>query len=744
MCECALPALCEAISRRGPDFPAAFDSCERISIPVDCEHTCTSFSQKNACQTANEVEAISNEPPKSSFNNLSDTFTASSATSLRIWAAVLHRRGLQAIPQPLVISYLNNGVIEKEKSLLERGDHNEKFVFAWNGEYYGHSKALHTDEYESLRSTTVLTDKNNIAVDKASSHAVSSLCSLIQGIQVDRDVQTRLSTENDTLLVGKLLSGCKTEAEILSTLNSLEGPFAFLFYSAHTQQLWFGRDKLGRRSLLFAYTDDGGICLSSVGCNPPFINTPPFSSFDNSQENIWMEVPVGGVFAINFSAWPAHSNLVKNACKQPYSDECYSLSVSQSNVYPAVLFHPWPTPPPFLLSSFWELSLNDSTKNAASRNALNASEGLLHHLREAVRKRLVGLDHRFSKDESIGILFSGGLDSTLLACILLEQTSPMHCVELLNVCFDPLGFSSDRLTALSSFAELVALFPLHTIKLICVDISEEELLAAEKDIFSLISPCSSHMDFNIGAALYFASRGCGRLCTQKFQFFEKDLYWETLFNSLMGNGRVSSSLPNRYKAERPSLPPSLIGEKSPHLACFLCLRKAKEGCVHGSCSLCCLKLRRFIASPFSFSHISSWMDLFKNASLPLIVLAQASPSIETSEPTKFVCFLVENRFTTEMTSSLLDNVKQIVETSLLSSTLLSDNPSGLQSPSLIVSPSRSCVDSSPASDNNQKSYQSSSKVLFVGTGADELLGGYGRHQTAQRVAGSKGIKEELL
>merc|ERR1719329_824740 len=38
----------------------------------------------------------------------------------------------------------------------------------------------------------------------------------------------------------------------------------------------------------------------------------------------------------------------------------------------------------------------------------------------------------------------------------------------------------------------------------------------------------------------------------------------------------------------------------------------------------------------------------------------------------------------------------------------------------------------------------SSRVLLIGTGADELLGGYARHRTAREKRGADGVRNEML
>eukprot|EP01083_Nonionella_stella_P179888 639893_1 len=82
--------------------------------------------------------------------------------------------------------------------------------------------------------------------------------------------------ENDTLKVFKVL----TESSVFD-IHKIEGPFAFIYYQHSTNQIWFGRDCLGRRSLLFAYNQDAQcFALSSI----------PYQS-ENIKCNHWLELP---------------------------------------------------------------------------------------------------------------------------------------------------------------------------------------------------------------------------------------------------------------------------------------------------------------------------------------------------------------------------------------------------------------------------------------------------------------------
>jgi asparagine synthetase B (glutamine-hydrolysing) len=62
----------------------------------------------------------------------------------------------------------------------------------------------------------------------------------------------------------KQTSSVDSTAAILHVLRSISGPFAFVFLDAYHNQLYFGRDRLGRRSLLYKSDENTNIQLSSI------------------------------------------------------------------------------------------------------------------------------------------------------------------------------------------------------------------------------------------------------------------------------------------------------------------------------------------------------------------------------------------------------------------------------------------------------------------------------------------------
>lgn len=75
------------------------------------------------------------------------------------------------------------------------------------------------------------------------------------------------------------------ESHILNVLRSIDGPFAFLFYDTQIKRLYFGRDRLGRRSLLFNEAEDG--------------NSISFSSIADVPATGWKEVEALGISCLN-------------------------------------------------------------------------------------------------------------------------------------------------------------------------------------------------------------------------------------------------------------------------------------------------------------------------------------------------------------------------------------------------------------------------------------------------------------
>lgn len=103
---------------------------------------------------------------------------------------------------------------------------------------------------------------------------------------------------SDTANVHQVLTAAMRQADseraeshdaVANALAKISGPYAFAFYDHQRSILFFGRDFLGRRSLLYRITERGDVLLSSV------------SDGLRGHEQTWREVEADGVYCIDLN-----------------------------------------------------------------------------------------------------------------------------------------------------------------------------------------------------------------------------------------------------------------------------------------------------------------------------------------------------------------------------------------------------------------------------------------------------------
>ena len=111
----------------------------------------------------------------------------------------------------------------------------------------------------------------------------------------------------DTLLEAIATNDVASESAIaiLNVLNSISGPFAFVFLERTHEHIFFGRDRLGRRSLLYSANS----------------NAVEFSSTADPLRGIWKEVEADGIYVLSLN----HGALATR--EQNAEDDIRSLSI---------------------------------------------------------------------------------------------------------------------------------------------------------------------------------------------------------------------------------------------------------------------------------------------------------------------------------------------------------------------------------------------------------------------------------
>lgn len=387
-------------------------------------------------------------------------------STVTMHASVLHMRGREPSPQPA--RFLVSEELE--------------CTLCWNGEAYAYCDSPGSDSKGSDSNADV-------------------------GVSVDQDMIELVDNheeESDTRVVIDLLKGSLSESmsaekehEAVSlALSCIHGEFAFILCvpRSNSTSIYFGRDCLGRRSLLVSRFD-GVLALSSV-------------SVDLSGTSAWTEIRPGTVFRIDMKSGEETEKPIPKM-----TNGCIPAMIPRQ--------------------------FSDDRIDEAAR-------GLLLCLDKAVERRVAhppSPKSQSTNDASVAVLFSGGIDSVVLAALSHRHVPVDQPIDLINVSFfnDPPDASSskspDRLAAILSYEEMTTRFPQRKWRFIAVDVVYSQVLENERHILDLIAPLDSTMDFNIGVAFWFASRGEGRLLGSS----EVDAARREIEGKSRGGGSTNSS-----------------------------------------------------------------------------------------------------------------------------------------------------------------------------------------------------------
>ncbi|KAI8978629.1 asparagine synthase-domain-containing protein [Pilobolus umbonatus] len=339
--------------------------------------------------------------------------------------------------------------------------------------------------------------------------------------------------ENDTLVLMDRLNKATTEEDTLAVFSMIEGPYAFVYWKAQLKKIYFGRDCLGRRSLLWNYGADKPFMLSSVS--------------KSSEGMEWAEVPANGIYCIDISHSSADSIL-------PVIADCsvqFIPWVQQEEKTSHSLILPFPR-----LNS----TLPTDLQPVIDVNVVPEIDDCMHTtlqqfisvLDESVKNRLADIPYLSSKNEArVAILFSGGLDCITLAALAHKHLPISEPIDLLNVAFEnprvveaktqsklkktnkkkkksseetaveekpviksiPVSMydTPDRLTGRAGVEELRQIAPDRTWNFVEIDVPYTEAVEYRQQIIDRMYPLDTVMDLSIAMAFWFASRGKGHI-----------------------------------------------------------------------------------------------------------------------------------------------------------------------------------------------------------------------------------------
>ncbi|KAF9895444.1 hypothetical protein FE257_000350 [Aspergillus nanangensis] len=270
-----------------------------------------------------------------------------------------------------------------------------------------------------------------------------------------------------------------TVQRVLDVIGSTSGPFAFVFYDAVNLRLYFGRDCLGRRSLLQGLDDSGALKICSI-C-------------DGTSSTHFEEIDTDGVHMVDLT-------------RQKNPIPRMNKSIPES------------IPP--------RLSVDSPSVSMLEQKIRKSLALRIQNVREPP-----GFTPQ--SNAKVAVLFSGGLDCTLLARLSHELLPVEETIDLLNVAFENPRVAAaaaaakekekgepkptlsiyescpDRMTGRAAFSELQLICPDRNWRFVAIDIPYVETVAHRDTVKRLMRPHNTEMDLSIACALYFASRGKG-------------------------------------------------------------------------------------------------------------------------------------------------------------------------------------------------------------------------------------------
>ncbi|AET41443.1 putative asparagine synthase Ecym_8155 [Eremothecium cymbalariae DBVPG len=267
-------------------------------------------------------------------------------------------------------------------------------------------------------------------------------------------------SHNDSQYIAGLLE--KLPVDVV--LRRLYGEFAYSIYNTKTKCIYFGRDSVGKRSLSYHQDNETGeLFITSVSGK-----LEGFKACD-----------AGIIYVYDTVRRTLYNDMRLREYYQVSGTHDTDVELLQSNV-----------------------------------------DLLYNKLYDSINKRLTTIEPLHEENKThVSVLFSGGLDCSVIAALICEQwkVNSDAVLELLNVAFEnprtgmKPSEAPDRILSKRSVKILRKLYPQTKIKLVEVDVSYDDYLKHKPVVIDLMYPKDTEMDLSIAIAFYFASKGHGSL-----------------------------------------------------------------------------------------------------------------------------------------------------------------------------------------------------------------------------------------
>lgn len=334
--------------------------------------------------------------------------------------------------------------------------------------------------------------------------------------------------ESDTSYLIDQFSNVKNDNDLIQIFKNITGPFSVIF--SFNNSLYFIRDSLGRNSLIIGKSQNS-IFLTSV--------------IDVDDENIQaMEVPPLGLYKICVSNLTVELYPFQEISHDHHLEQLKDIQTITNVVLMDTYIQPdWQLlKPPYWNFSFDKLDLGEVNTETLFDYLLSLTtidqlcDTFLNLLAKSVEDRIVKTQKecknclekskKACNHSHVAVLFSGGVDCTLLTALAHKFVNNEKPIDLLNVAFEKvtnknsnkIDFSvPDRLTGIETLNELRTIYPEREWNFVEINIARSELYEHTRKLSSLIYPLKNVLDESLGIAIYFASRGIGIVKDEQYE-----------------------------------------------------------------------------------------------------------------------------------------------------------------------------------------------------------------------------------
>ncbi|EDV95356.1 asparagine synthetase domain-containing protein CG17486 [Drosophila grimshawi] len=363
---------------------------------------------------------------------------------------------------------------------------------------------------------------------------------LFNGDLYNLDAQKPAAQADSAWLLKQLVKCNDDDKRLLTLLQHLEGPYCLILYNSRDKVLYFCRDALGRNSL---------IVESSMECLRLMSTSYHLDKEEGQVTMTSLELPPLGLYKLHVNEsskcvlypWQQLNKEMQQQLTKldAAMDWCTFLKQSiepnwllnggegaEQEQKSYDLYDLAKDAPKLQMELQLEQLYKQSLENAPLQQALGTLDKLLQRSvatrvtqTAPICRHCVGRSVASCSHAKICILFSGGIDCSILALLADRSVPHAEPIELINVAFERVGRKQqqpqqvdnlwqvpDRQTAWQSLAELQRLCPQRNWQLLEVNVSREELHQQLSDhIRQLIYPLQTVLDECLGGAFWFAA-----------------------------------------------------------------------------------------------------------------------------------------------------------------------------------------------------------------------------------------------